>query len=66
MQYQLLPYRKMGTEKHATLGQHYPMGDDYVPPEREVWEENLTRLVAMLQERFGLPAVAGSGQKLEL
>ena len=66
VQYQLLPYRKMGTEKHAALGQHYPMGDDYVPPEREVWEENLTRLVAMLQERFGLPAVAGSGQKLEL
>ena len=66
VQYQLLPYRKMGTEKHATLGQHYPMGDDYVPPEREVWEANLTRLVTMLKERYGLPAVAGSGQKLDV
>lgn len=66
VQYQLLPYRKMGTEKHATLGQSYPMGDDYVPPEREVWEENLTNLVAMLREEYGLPAAAGSGQKLQL
>lgn len=66
VQYQLLPYRKMGTEKHATLGQHYPMGDDYVPPEREVWEENLKRLVTVLREEYGLPAVAGSGQKLDL
>ena len=31
IQYQLLPYRKMGTEKYDSLGQPYPMGD-YEPP----------------------------------
>ena len=65
VQYQLLPYRKMGTEKHAPLGQSYPLGDDYVPPEREVWEANLRMLVTMLREEYGAPAVAGSGEKLE-
>ncbi len=30
-QVQLLPYWKMGTEKYASLGLPYPMGDDYVP-----------------------------------
>ena len=61
--WQLLPYRKMGTEKYATLNQPYPMGD-YVPPERSEWEPNLLRIRDMLVERFGVPAVAGSGEKL--
>jgi pyruvate formate lyase activating enzyme len=63
LQYQLLPYRKMGTEKYATLNQPYPMGD-YAPPERAVWEANLLRLRDMLADEFGLPATAGSSQKL--
>jgi pyruvate formate lyase activating enzyme len=62
-QYQLLPYRKMGTEKYASLGEEYPLGD-YVPPERPEWEENLLRLTALLTEEYGIPAAAGSGQKL--
>ncbi len=65
VQYQLLPYRKMGTEKYDSLGQPYPMGD-FIPPERSQWEANLLHLASMLQEEFGLPAVPGSGAKLEL
>ena len=63
IQYQLLPYRKMGTEKYATLNQPYPMGD-YEAPERSVWEVNLLRLRDELRERYGIPVEAGSGEKL--
>ena len=62
LQYQLLPYRKMGTEKYDTLGVPYPMGD-YVPPERAVWEKNLLELRDMIVSEFHIPAVAGSAQK---
>ena len=65
VQYQLLPYRKMGTEKYDSLGRPYPMGD-FVPPERGEWEANLLHLAEMLQREFSLPAVPGSGAKLEL
>jgi len=61
--YQLLPYRKMGTEKYDSLGDAYPLAD-YVPPERADWEANLLRLAEMLREEYGLPAVAGSAGKL--
>ena len=63
--YQLLPYRKMGTEKYDSLGQAYPMGG-YAPPERETWETELKRLSGMLVSEYGLPASAGSGEKLDL
>ena len=65
IQYQLLPYRKMGTEKYATLCQAYPMGD-YVPPERSEWEPRLMQLRDLLIETCGIPAVAGSAEKLPL
>lgn len=65
VQYQLLPYRKLGTEKYASLGIPYPMGD-YTPPDRSVWEKNLLELAEMLRSRFGVPAVAGSSGKLQL
>jgi pyruvate formate lyase activating enzyme len=61
--YQLLPYRKMGTEKYASLGDDYPL-ENYVPPDRAEWESNLLHLTDMLIRDYGLPAVAGSGQKL--
>ncbi len=63
LQYQLLPYRKMGTEKYATLNQPYPMGD-YEIPDRAIWEKDLLMLTELLQTEFGIPAVAGSTQKL--
>lgn len=63
LQYQLLPYRKMGTEKYAALGRAYPMGD-YRPPERGEWEPRLLALCELLQAQCGVPAVAGSGAKL--
>jgi len=65
LQFQLLPYRKMGTEKYESLRQEYPMGN-YAPPERETWESQLTSLAAMLKSDYGLPAVAGSAGKLEV
>jgi pyruvate formate lyase activating enzyme len=63
VQYQLLPYRKMGTEKYATLNRPYPM-EGYEAPEREAWEANLLALTDMLRTEFGIPAAAGSAQKL--
>lgn len=63
--YQLLPYRKMGTEKYASLGIDYPLGD-YAPPERSVWEENLLMLTKLLIDEYGIKAAAGTGGKLEL
>jgi pyruvate formate lyase activating enzyme len=58
VQLQLLPYRKMGTEKYASLCLPYPM-ESFVPPERSVWEKNLLELTEILKE-YGIPAVAGS------
>jgi pyruvate formate lyase activating enzyme len=63
--WQLLPYRKMGTEKYDSLGDAYPMGD-YVPPERSEWEQNLLRIEALVRDEYGIPAVAGSSAKLEV
>jgi pyruvate formate lyase activating enzyme len=61
VQYQLLPFRKMGTEKYASLGLPYPMGD-CAPPERAGWEANLANLADMLVNEYDLPAVAGSNK----
>jgi pyruvate formate lyase activating enzyme len=65
VQYQLLPYHKMGTEKYDSLGIPYPMGD-YEPPERGDWEQNLLRLADIMIDEYGLPAAAGSSKKLDL
>jgi len=65
VQYQLLPYRKMGTEKYDSLGIPYPMGD-YQPPERSAWEADLLRLANILVTEYGIPAAAGSSKKLDI
>jgi len=65
LQYQLLPYRKMGTEKYASLRRPYPL-EDYAVPERSEWEPMLRRYAELLRTEYGLPAVAGSGAKLEI
>lgn len=65
IQYQLLPYRKMGTEKYDSLGIPYPMGD-YQPPERGEWEQELLRLADILVTSYGIPAVPGSSSKLDI
>ena len=64
LQYQLLPYRKMGTEKYECLNKPYPMAD-YIPPEREVWEKHLHELAEMLRNEYGLPAAEGSGETIK-
>lgn len=65
IQYQLLPYRKMGTEKYEALRLTYPMGD-YVPPERTQWEPRLLHLVDIVKEKYALPIVAGTAGKLPI
>ncbi len=65
VQYQLLPYRRLGIEKYDSLNLPYPMRN-YEPPERADWEENLLKLADMLKVEYGLPAAAGSGHKLVL
>ncbi len=66
VQYQLLPYRKMGVEKYDSLGIEYPLGNDYKPPEREEWERNLLRIRDMLEKEFQIPVAAGTSGKLPL
>ena len=62
-QYQLLPYRKLGTEKYDSLGREYPMGD-YAVLERETWEREIRRLADLLFNEYGIPTTAGTGQRL--
>lgn len=63
-QIQLLPYRKLGMEKYDSLRLAYPLGADYVPPKREVWEKDLLHLADIIRE-YGLPVAAGSSVKYE-
>ncbi len=61
VQYQLLPFRKLGTEKYNSLGIPYPLGD-YRPPERSAWEHDLLQYADMLVNEYGVPAVPGSSK----
>lgn len=63
LQVQLLPYRKMGTEKYTSLGIAYPM-EDFEPLERSVWEKNILHLTEVMRS-YGVPAVAGSTTKID-
>ena len=64
VQVQLLPFRKLGVEKYASLGIPYPM-DDFEAPPREVWEEDIRRFADMMSS-YGLNAVAGSGARIPI
>ena len=57
LMYQLLPYRKIGTEKLDTLGESYPM-ENYVVQPRETWEPRL-RMLADIAKEYGIPVSAG-------
>jgi len=61
-QVQLLPFRRLGEEKYASLGLPYPMKGFNAPP-REIWEAEI-RDFAVMMSGFGLNAVAGAGSKL--
>lgn len=62
VQYQLLPYRVMGTEKYKSLNRPYPM-EDFEGYEREEWEPDFVRFIGIL-ESMGINAVTGMHQKL--
>ncbi len=62
-QVQLIPYRELGLEKYQSLGMDYPMGD-FQAPAREAWEKNIRALVEQMKS-YGVPAVAGTSNKLE-
>ena len=64
IQLQLLPYRKLGTDKYESLALGYPMGEDFSAPERAVWEPRLLYLTGLLTD-IGVPAVAGSNVKYD-
>ena len=61
-QVQLLPFRQLGVEKYESLGMQYGMNGFQAPP-REVWEQNILFLVDVMKS-YGIPAVAGSSNKL--
>jgi len=64
LQIQLLPFRKLGVEKYASLGIPYPMEDFEAPP-RDVWEKDILRFAEMMSS-FGLNATAGSGARIPI
>lgn len=61
-QVQLLPFRKLGEDKYASLGLTYPMQDFAAPP-RELWEQDLLRYAQMMSA-YGLNVVAGAGNSV--
>lgn len=62
VQYQLLPYRQMGTEKYKSLNRPYPM-EDFEGYEREEWEPDFIRFLNILN-KMGINAVTGMHQRL--
>jgi pyruvate formate lyase activating enzyme len=62
LQIQLLPFRKLGVEKYASLGIPYPM-KQFAAPAREVWEKDILHFAEMMSS-FGLNAEAGSGARI--
>lgn len=64
LQVQLLPFRKLGEDKYASLGMAYPMAR-LQTPEREAWEKNIRHFVDIMRE-IGTPAVAGAGSRIEV
>jgi pyruvate formate lyase activating enzyme len=63
-QVQLLPFRRLGVEKYASIGIPYPM-EDFTTPPREQWEKNILQFAEMMCS-FGLHAVAGSGARIPI
>jgi len=63
-QVQLLPFRKLGVEKYASLGLEYPMADFEAPP-REIWESDIRRY-ADIMGSYGLQVAPGSGARIQL
>ena len=64
VQYQLLPYRQMGTEKYKSLNRPYPM-EDFEGYEREEWEPDLARFLDLLID-MGINAVTGNNKHMPL
>ncbi|MDR2197464.1 MAG: glycyl-radical enzyme activating protein [Coriobacteriales bacterium] len=64
LQYQLLPYRQLGTEKYASLDQDYPMAS-FEGYDRAEWEPDIRHFLQMLQD-MGINAVSGNNKKLDL
>lgn len=62
VQYQLLPYRQMGTEKYKSLNRPYPM-EDFEGYEREEWEPDLARFLDILIG-MGINAVTGNNKHM--
>lgn len=61
LQYQLIPYRRLGSEKCAALGRAYPLGD-YKPPELAEREITVCALQEKIANEYKIPVVAGSSQ----
>jgi pyruvate formate lyase activating enzyme len=61
LQVQLLPYRPLGLEKYDSLNIPYPLAS--LKPDVKEQKDHLDRLVSLMQI-FGVPAVAGSSEKI--
>jgi len=55
--WQLLPFRRLGTEKYESLGMEYPM-EGCEPLERSESERMLRSMAEMLSRDYSLPATA--------
>lgn len=61
-QLQLLPYRPLGIEKYRSLGMEYPLAGFAIPSPQEYFER--IRDIAEEFQRMGIPAVAGTTEKI--
>lgn len=62
LQIQLLPFRRLGVEKYASIGMLYPMAE-FEAPAREEWEQDILRFAEKMCS-YGLDAVAGAGARI--
>lgn len=63
VQVQCLRFRRLGEEKYRSLGLDYKMTE--TDPDRGAFEERIKGLVLLLRD-MGIPAVAGTTQKINL
>ncbi|UMZ72723.1 glycyl-radical enzyme activating protein [Natranaerofaba carboxydovora] len=62
-QLQLLPYRRLGVEKYASLSISYPMEEFELPSEEE--RMNWIKYLAEILRKIGLPAEVGTSNKVD-
>jgi len=64
LQVQLLPFRRLGVEKYASIGMPYTMAE-FETPAREEWEKDILRFAEKMSY-YGIDTVAGAGARIPI